>query len=244
MKSNLLIALAIGSLAACTAFASAGVDAASIKKSLGSVSAAELPAQAASLVKAAKSADRSAVTVTVVKTCLTIRSASAPTIVGAIGKAAPDMVSTAAATAAAQQPKRAAEIASAAAAAVPTKAGSIVTAVCRAVPSQYKSIAVAVAQVVPGASKEILNAVAAALPELKSGIDSALAQYGANVPSVAAVLDSPTLVAQANNSPALNPAPRGPTIAPPYVPLSGTPGNTTPANSTPVPVGGRNYAAP
>jgi hypothetical protein len=149
------------------------------------------------------------------------------------------MAPVAAGTAAAQQPKQASAIAKSAAAAAPKMAGKIVVAVCQAVPNDYRNVAVAVSQAVPGACKEILNAVAAALPDLKAFIEKALAGYESNVTSVATVLDS----AKTDQT---NPAPlaRGPSVGPPFLPLSTTPANIPPSGSGNVPPGGRDYAAP
>jgi hypothetical protein len=164
-------------------------------------------------------------------------------VVSAISRAVPDMAAMAAGTAAAEQPKQASVIAKAAAAAAPAKAGKIVVAICRAVPTDYRSVAIVVAQTVPGSAKEVLKAVASAIPELKVGIEKALAAYTGNTISVAAVLD------QANNPQASmettkGSSPRGPTVGPPFIPLSGTVTTVTPATSGEVPTGGRDYAKP
>jgi hypothetical protein len=242
MKKTISMALAIGLLTASTSIAAATTNPDTTKMSLAGVPAAELPAKASAIIKAAKSRERTSVTVDVVKTALSIHPTIAPTLVGAIGKTAPEVVDVAAGTAAAEQPKLAAEITKAATAAAPKKAGKIVAAVCRSVPSEYRRIALAAAQAAPDQSKDILHGVVAALPQLKSGIEAALASYGSN-PSVGAVLDASTVATTANASGIVQPV-RGPTISPPYVPLSGSTTGTGPADSGPVPAGGRDYAAP
>ncbi len=232
----------------------AGNHTAQFTKTLSAVPAAELPAKCAKLVTTAKARDRGFTTASVVKTAVELNPAAAPAIAAAIAKAAPEMAPIAAAAAAEAQPSQAADIARAAAGAAPTKAGKIAASVCRVAPNAYRNVAVAVAQAVPGAGAELLKSIASLFPELKPGIEAALVGYGANPPSVAAVLDSLKLnpSVMASESPAAsNPDlpqtqgfSRGPTLAPPYVPISGTPANVTPSTSGTVPQGGRNYAAP
>ncbi len=81
-----------------------------IKKVLRSVSAPELPAKAADLVFKTKSAEQEAVTISVVKTAIALRPASAAAVVGAIAKVAPHRAAIAASTAIALVPKQTAEI--------------------------------------------------------------------------------------------------------------------------------------
>jgi hypothetical protein len=183
---------------------------------------------ASSHVAQAKSRDRQATTIDVVKGAVVINPAAAPHIVGAIARAAPDLAPIAAGAAAAEQPRQAGAIAKAAAAAAPSKAGKTVVAVCRAVPSDYRNIVVAVFEAVPGSSNEIVKAVAAALPELRPGIEQVLAGYSRNFASPGA----------------LTPVVRGPASAPPYFPLTVTPTNVTTVYSGEDPPGGRNYATP
>ncbi len=215
------------------------------KSILSQVPAAELPAKSAGLVKDARARDRESVTRDVVKSAVEINPAAAPLIVSAIARAVPDMAPLAAGVASAQQPKQAAAIARAAAAIAPATADKIVIAVCRAVPNDYRNIAVAVAQAVPGSGSEVLKAVATVMPDLQPGIDRVLASYGNNLPSVGAVLDarlSPGGQGAGDSLPIS--LARGPTIGPPFIPLSGTPTNVTPATSGNVPPGGRDYAPP
>jgi len=238
MKQIAIIALSVVLLGAFQSPAAEALETTPFKQALVGVPAAELPAKAAELVKAAKTNERQAATVAIVKAALEMNPAAAPSIVGAIARAVPAMAPVAAGTAAAQQPKQAAAIAKSASAAAPKMAGKIVVAVCQAVPNDYRNVAIAVSQAVPGAGKEILMAVAAALPDLKPAIEKVLAGYEGNVPSVAAALDS------AKTDPSAAPLARGPTVGPPYLPLSTTPGNVPPGGSGNVPPGGRDYAAP
>ncbi len=262
MRNIASITLSVVFLAACSSFGKDTPKANPFNEVLTAVPAAELPAKAADLVLHAKSRDRQAATINVVKGAVGINPAAAPAIVGAIARAVPDMASVAAGAAAAEQPKQASAIAKAAAAAAPSKAGKIVTAVCRAVPNEYRNIAAAVSQVVPAAGKEILNAVAAALPDLKPGVERVLAGYSGGVPSVASALDqaarvSPTSTASVASTPVLAspatpttvvgataPLARGAGVGPPYHELTQTPTNVTSGTSGEVPIGGRDYAAP
>jgi len=239
MKQIASVTLSVVLLGAFQSFAADAPKTAPFKQALAGVPAAELPAKAAELVKAAKANERQAATVGIVRAALEINPAAAPSIVGAIARAVPTMAPVAAGTAAAQQPRQAGAIAKSAAGAAPKMAGKIVVAVCQAVPKDYRNVAIAVAQAVPGAGKEILNAVASALPDLKPSIERVLAGYEGNVPSVAAALDS---AKSDQNGPA--PLARGPAVGPPYLPPSTTPSNVTPGSSGNVPPGGRDYAAP
>ena len=225
----------------------------SLHETLSHVPAAELPVKVVGMIKQTKSAGRETMTVKVVKSALDLNPASAPALVGAIARAFPELASLAAGTAAAQQPKQAAVIARAAAAAAPAKAGKIVAAVCRVVPGDFRNIALIVAEVVPGAGVEILNGIGAAIPNLKASIMQTLAASQGNAISVAQVLAQVNVStsAPANTTAADSAAPvqitrsaRGPAVGPPYIPLSGTPGNVNPGNSGEVPTGGRGYAAP
>ena len=211
------------SLVCLGAFSS--LDAASLKKTLSSVPAAELPAKAAQLIADTKTRDQKPTTINVVKTALGINPAAAPAIVGAIARAVGPMASVAAGTAAEEQPKQACAIAKAAAAAAPSEAGQIVLAVCRAAPSEYRCIAVAVSEVAPDASKEILEAVAIALPELGPDIASALEHSTASGPSVPTTLDNTITTKTGGN-------PKGPPVIPSSPPTGLPPGS------------GKNYAKP
>ena len=260
MKRVTSVVLSVVFVLSCNSFGKDAPKANPFNETLSAVPAAELPAKAADLVLQAKSRARLGVTVNVVKSALGLNPAAACAIVGAIARAVPEMASVAAGTAASEQPKQASAIAKAAAAAAPTKAGQIVLAVCRAVPNAYRDIAVAVSQVVPSASREIVSAVGSALPELKPAILKALAGYGGNVPSVTDTLSQAAIISQSQptaandltasgqpvvaKTPTATPMFRGPSVGPPYIPLTGTPTNVTSSTSGEVPPGGRNYAAP
>jgi hypothetical protein len=202
------------------------------QKQLGKVPAAELPASAADIIKGVKAREWGHTTVGVVKAAVAINPAAAPSIVGAIAKAVPEMAAVAAETAAAEQPKQACAIARAAAVAAPRKVSKIVAAVCRVVPNEYRAVALAVTEAVPSSGKEVLKGVAAAVPEIKPGIDRHLVAYNGNT---AAILDQ-VASGSANGT---TPLPRGPSVGPPYVPYSGTVGTITPNTTTEVPPGKR-----
>ncbi|MCU0786217.1 MAG: hypothetical protein MUF81_19655 [Verrucomicrobia bacterium] len=247
MRKHLILTLSLVCLGAWSAGAAAPKTN-PFKELLITVPAAELPAKAAQLVVEARTREREARTISVVKAAVDINPAAAPAIVSAIARRVPDMAAVAAGTAAAEQPKQASIIAKAAAAAAPSKAGNIVEAVCRAVPNEYRTIAVAVSEAVPNAGKDILNAVASARPDLKPAVIRTLAGYQGVVPVASTISQIQPLPS------AVQPVPttstpfvmgvRGPAVGPPYIPLSNTPTNINPGTSGDVPTGGRNYAAP
>jgi len=242
MKPIVAVALTVVSLVACNSYGKDALQANPFNEILSATPAVELPAKAADLVLRAKAPDRSSATLNAVKGAVSINSAAAPAIVGAVARAVPDMASVAAGAAASEQPKQASVIAKAAAAAAPSQAGKIVAAVCHAVPNQYRNVAIAVSQAVPSASEEILSGVASVLPELKPSIDKALAASAGNIVSVTATLDQ--MVSSTPSLVGFAPMVRGPAVGPAYVPLTTTPANVTPGSSGQVPPGGRNYAKP
>jgi hypothetical protein len=219
-----------------------------VKEALSKVTVMEIPAKAADLVAQAPVAQRDATAVDVVKISLQKNPTIAPAVVGTIVRKSPETAPVVAATAASLQPKQAKLIAQAAASAAPTKAREIVKSVCKLFPKESREIAVAVAQVAPKQAQEILAGVADAAPELKTAIEQAVAGYGSQL-TVGGVMDR---VSSPASTPALPPvaagpsatgAGRGPSVQPPYLPLSGTPNNVPPTSGD-VPPGGRDYAAP
>jgi hypothetical protein len=245
---KLVASLALCALAIFTLSSSAADSPAkSVRQTLSAVPMAELPAKAADIVRNAKVRDRGFVTVDVVEAALAINPNAAPTVVAAIAKAVPDMASIAAGKAAELRPNRAAEIGRAAAAAAPSKAAKIAAAVSRAAPAEYRNVAVAVAHAAPGNGAQILRAIASVFPELKPAIDGALAANLKTTPTVASVLDSAKPVTVTDSGAVAadgTPPVRGPAVAPPYVPGSGSGPNVTTSTSGTVPRGGRNYATP
>ena len=243
MKRQLIFTLSLISLCLLHVMAQEPAARNPYQEVLGAVPAPEMPGKAAGIVKQSQAGDLAKTTAEVTTAAVRINPPAAPAIVGAIARAVPEMAALAAGTAAAEQPKQAASIAKAAAAAAPKKAGKIVVAVCRAVPKDYRAIAVAVAEAVPGSAREILSAVASAIPELKPGVETVLATYTGNSISIAAALDEATLAKDGSGT-SNGPPPRGPTVGPPFITLSGTPQTITPGSSGEVPTGGRNYARP
>jgi hypothetical protein len=156
---------------------------------LSTVAISDLPAKASALIQQATPKDRQQMAIDVVKAAIGLDAASAPSIVAAIAKSMPDLADVVAATAAGLVPDQAEMIARAAATSAPSMAGKIVQAICTVLPKQYKVVAEAVAEVVPGAAKEILAGVYAAIPSLKNSIQSLIASYNGNIPSVMTVLD-------------------------------------------------------
>jgi len=224
--------------------------------SLSAATAAELPAKAAGLVSQADPKNLKQTTMDVVRAAVGLNPAAAPAIVGSIAQSSPAMVVIAAATAVSLVPDQAATIARAAAVVVPTKAGQIVEAICRVVPGAYQKVATAVAEVVPGAGREILTAVSTAIPTLKDSINTVLASYNGNVPSVSSVLAQvtpsvivATTVPQAMTVPQLsqptfNIPSLSPTFGPGFTSTPVTHTNVAPNSGTLVPNGSRDYAAP
>lgn len=232
-----------------------------IKKELRSVAVAEMPAQAARIVKQAKADAVESTTECVVTAVTEIRPVAIVSVVSAIARQNPEMASVAAAKAAALQPKEAPAIARAAAGAAPGQAAKIVYAVCKVVPTRYAQVAVAVAQVDPAATKVVLAAVNLAIPSLQSfvvrasagnptasmgqlmaqteGLVQAAAQRANTTPEQ--LITTPAPVA---SGPVFAPLPP-PTFGPPYQPLGGTPIVVNRTNTVEVPPGGgRNYSGP
>jgi len=84
-----------------------------------------------------------------------------------------------------------------------------------------------VAEVVPGAGREILTAVSTAIPTLKDSINTVLASYNENVPSVSSVLAQVTPSIEVATT-----APQATTV------------NLDPDSGSKVPISDRNYGAP
>lgn len=218
-----------------------------LRSVLSKVAAAEVPVKAAEIVSKTKTDDRDSVAGEVVKLVVKTHPTMSVATVGLISSKCPENAPSVAATAAKLQPKQATLLAKAAAASAPAQAGAIVRAVCKVV-SNRPEVALAVAEAAPGATMDILDALEDAMPNLKMRIAAAIASFNGNVPSVTAVFYR---VNNGNPSDlALNPviaSPgsglRGPTVNPPYIPLSGTPVYVPPGGSV-VPPGGRDYAAP
>jgi hypothetical protein len=243
LKSLTFLALVAALGLTYTASASQNaMDAASMSK-LSTATAAELPAQAAELVKQAPAKNLTQTTIAVVKASVGLNPAAAPAIVGSIAHISPDMAGTAAATAVALVPDQAVAIAKAAAAAAPTQVGAIVEAICKVLPQGYKVVALAVAEVVPGADKEILRGIALAIPELNTAINQTLASGNGKIDSLNVVLAQ---IAQSQNTagtvaastPAPLALPQGSGFGTSFVAVPVSVGNVKGAGSGPVGGGG------
>jgi hypothetical protein len=216
---------------------------------LSQIKAPELPAECASLVSKAGKEQRESVTVDVISAGARVNSSALSAIVGAVAKAQPDMAALAAATAVGQQPKQTSQIVRAAVGAAPEKAGAIVYAVCMRNPGSYRSVAAIAAELAPREGKAILDSVAAALPGQRAYIAQAQAGRSTDRSVVAVLNEASQLSAQAGSpsgtlASASPTTLRGPTLGPPFQPLSGTPGSTDPSSTTNIPPGGRDYSAP
>lgn len=215
-------------------------------KSLSGVKAAELPGAAALAVTQAPEEQQNAVAESAIQTVAQIRMAAVIPSVGAISKAAPASAASAAGTAAELLPKQVVQIVKAAATSAPEQAGNIVHAVCEQVPESYQLVATVAAKIAPNKAEAILAAVGKALPKLEPYIASA-SSGNAAVPTV---LSEARASAQASSSRSTVLAAgsgiylRGPAVGPPYIPLTGTPGNSNPGGSVDVPPGGRDYSKP
>src|SRR5437899_3961054 len=164
------------------------------------------------------------------------------------------MAGIAAGTAARAQPQLARLIDRAAAAAAPAKAALIAAAVCRAVPNDRPGLAAAVVQGAPGTDKQILTAVVSAEPKSTMVDPQPISHTIISAPGGSlhgsATLSAITPVGQGLSGSTLgafsgplagSPSVRGPTIAPPFTPLSGTVSNINPSTSGNLPSGGRHY---
>ncbi len=153
MKNNnlkLIVGLALA-VSIFSTFAVAGEPLSSaseitIQKTLSGVRVPELPAKAASLVSIARTEEREAVTVAVVRAAIKASPTTAPAVVGAIAKVAPKMAALAAATAVALEPKQAAAIARAAASAAPLEAEQIIAAMTKDNPTLASVVSQSVLQ--------------------------------------------------------------------------------------------------
>jgi hypothetical protein len=140
-----------------------------------------------------------------------------------------------------RKPAAAPSIVGAIAKAVPDMAPTAAATAVALQPKLAKAITKAANAAAPGKSKEIALAVQSALQGPSTGTLPTVAVVAKGQPSISSTGEGAT-----GPTTPLPPmfTPRGPTIQPPYVPLSVTPTNVTPSTSGDVPTGGRNYAAP
>lgn len=205
MKMIRLLSLALVVTLGSSVFGHAEKNTASLPAALKGVALAEIPAQAAALIAAAKPATREATATDVVSGTVKAYPAIASAIVGAVCTQFPELAAAVAKAAVSVQPKQAQLIARAAAAAAPAFTADI---------------------------KSALVALGEATPALKASLTPVIASLQSPAPliaSAASVTPTPSLP----EAPVTVGRGRGPIVSGPYVPLSGTPTNTPPG--TPVP---------
>ena len=207
----------------------------SLRKALSAVPAPDRPVLVVKWIKEAPAERRELITINAVKQAVEINPAAAALLVGAIGRAVPEMVALAAATAAAKQAAQADAITRAGVAVVPAMAGRIVAAVCKAVPGQYRSVAIGASEAAPGAWNDILRSVSLSIPDLRQRLEKEVASYGLMPPPVAVVLDR-VGVPQIHTGASTGPISSG--LSSPG-PMDASPNGTEHGKH-----GGRNYAKP
>lgn len=256
MKRIVILALSVACVSPFSSFAKDALKANPFTQTLAAVSAPELPAKSADLVKHAARPLQVATTKDVVRAAVGLNPAAAPSIVAAIARAVPQMAPVAAETAVLMQPDLASAIARAAAVAAPDEVSKIVLAVCKAMPSDYRNIASSVSRAVPGSNKEVLEAVAEAIPTLKPSIDSSLAVAESGLPPAGMALGQPPITGTPSTSlgyvSGVHPMgfgfgslmPRGPVGNPPYLPISGNTGYLNSGDNNFQVSSGRTYASP
>jgi hypothetical protein len=242
------------------------------RTTLASFPAAELPRESAKMVKNVKGEARAARCVDIVRTAVELNHASAPAIVGAASRVAPDLAVEFSSVAATIEPKLAAGIARAAAAAAPNYASEIALGVIKTRPALYAQIAYEVSYAVPGKDAQIANAVVTGLPNLKGftsspatltgllaatpQVDKAARQLGMKTDEFVVTTLTPTQASTVQTAFATT-STSGASFAPlaaggvpsqkgvPFVPGAGTPGEENRAQTVVVTPGeGRTYDKP
>ncbi len=152
----------------------------SLRKELSGVRSLELPSRAASLVAAAKAADREALAADIIRAGVEVNAASTPMLVGAVSRANPAVAAQSAGTAASLQPKQLAQITRSAVSAAPSEVEHIVTALCKAQPTSFYIVGISAADIAisPKAGEAILRGISAASPALSSLIVRATGDVG------------------------------------------------------------------
>src|SRR3954469_10499264 len=157
MKRQTLVLALSAILAGPSAFAITDAQLKIIKKSLTSVPVPELPAKAAELVTQAAKEDRETVAVTVVRAAIRKSRASAPLVVSAVSKAAPEVAAPVSRVAAEMESGQAGSISAAAVSAAPHAKTEIVSSVHQGV---YGSITPSSTVTPPSASSADVTPVA------------------------------------------------------------------------------------
>jgi len=148
---------------------------AEIKTALTGVSLVEAVKSSAALVAGASAADRTPVTVAVLREMAHAHVTALPKVVAAIAHSTPDMADVAASEAARLHPEEAVAIARMASQVAPGQAGAIVEAVLFYSPTSFREVGEAAINAAPSQARAILNAVAANNLDLKPYFDNALA---------------------------------------------------------------------
>jgi len=180
MKSNYLKCTLAAVLfsGVCVAQADDALSAAKqaeIKTALTGVSLVEAVKSSAALVAGASAADRTPVTVAVLREVAHAHVTALPKVVAAIAHSNPDMADVAASEAARLHPEEAVAIARMASQVAPGQAGAIVEAVLFYSPTSFREVGEAAINAAPSQARAILNAVAANNLDLKPYFDKALA---------------------------------------------------------------------
>jgi hypothetical protein len=129
MKRQITIIALAAVLAAPSVFAASNAQLKAIKKTISSVPVPELPAKAAELVTQADKDDREAVALAAVRAAILKSRPSAPAVVAAVSKVAPDVASAVARVAAQMETAQSARITAAAVDAAPQAKAEIVSSV-------------------------------------------------------------------------------------------------------------------
>lgn len=256
--------VAVSAILAVTAVAD-DARIAAYKSQLGPVRVTQLPTETARLVAAEKTDSRAAAA-DAVTAAVSLKSASAPLVVGSVAKSSPQAAATAAAAAVKLQPKVAAAITRAAVSAAPSEMDAIVSALCKARPTAFYVVGVSAAQAAPKSADRVLPAITTAIPSLKPLVDRARADFAKShrTASLAMLLKHTdnllaALATDLNKSPEAvlageldstattrlaSLAVMPPVQNPPFVGGGGTPTEITPTDTTETPPTGRVYSAP
>ena len=206
MKLKLIpfVSLLVAAVFSGTTFAHAEKNSTALPAALKGVAIAEIPAQVADLIAAAKPAERETTAIQMVTATVKAYPTVASAIVGAVCTKCPDLAAAVTKAATSVQPKQAKLLAQAAAAAAPEQVKDILAA---------------------------LTALSETTPSLKTSLLPAVASLEALTGTTKTAAS--TQLASTTTEPAGTTRVRGPVISGPYIPLSGTPTNATPGTPVP-----------
>ena len=227
----------------------------------------EIAREAAKLITAEQADARIAATADAVTAAVSVSSPSAPLVVGALSKAAPETAATAAGTALKLEPKPVSMITKAAVSAAPDQIAAIVGSMCKAQPTAFYKIGVSAAEAAPKASDKVLPAITTALPALKPLVARAQADFvaakrpaslalvlkhtenllaalsGSTKESTESLLTKESEATMATKIGSLAAGPP-PVLLPPFVPGGGTPGEINTGDTPVTSSSGRVYSPP